>query len=389
MNKVVIISHDALTPQTKKNFFIDEFANDGVEIEYWCVREMVNYARGIRYPNELKDNCYTEVMSLQQLKSLVFQQPKATWFCIELWFNWDTLKILKVLKPFKNQFRIDWYCNIPQVSLKKKIKADIRNLSWWKLLRGAWRITSRKIFVKYAAMTGLRFPYLFFVPGKKSIGMFKDKNVIALRHHDLEFYQNKTQVAFNTKIPGKYAVFLDNMLPFHSDFIRINSYSIDADVYFKKLNTFFDEIEKNLNLQVIIAAHPKSSYTQEFDGRTVLKGLTNELVERSSLVLAHHSTAINYSVLNCKKLVLIYSNEFLKAGAGNYILQNIYDFIVLYAQHLNCSIINIDKRPLDLQFKEIDLQAYRKYLDDYVIGSQDESNYSVIKKQLFPSLTEA
>ena len=383
MNKVVIISHDALTPLIKRHFFIEEMMKDGIEVEYWCTRTIVHYAKKIHYSNELNENFYTEIESLGQLKKLIDLQQKDTWFCVELWFTWDCLKIFKLLKSFNNQFRIDWYCNIPVTSLKHKIKAGIRKLKFGKLFRGVSRMISRKAFKVYTDAISLQQPSLFFAPGKKSMEIFNDRNTIALNHHDFEsFQQSRKNESFNN-IQNKYAVFLDVMLPFHPDLKRLGSKTIDPAVYFTKLNSFFDQLEQQLNLEVIIAAHPKSSYTNEFNNRRVLKGMTNELVEHSSVVLAHHSAAINYSILNEKKLVLIYSNEFQKTGADNYILQNIYDIMVLYGQYLNCSVINIDKKTSDLQFKEVDIDAYQKFLNDYIIGSQDESNYDVIKRKLF------
>jgi hypothetical protein len=172
------------------------------------------------------------------------------------------------------------------------------------------------------------------------------------------------------------------MLPFHPDFDRLRSKTLLADEYFRKLNDFFDKIEQQLEMDVIIAAHPKSSYTTEFKNRMIFKGRSSELVKESSLVLAHHSGAINYAILSKSKLLLVYTNEFLKANANNFILQNIYYSIQLYGQLLNCTVLNIDNPGDQLNIKPVDAVAYEKFIADYIVGDPHQKNYDLIKNAL-------
>lgn len=68
----------------------------------------------------------------------------------------------------------------------------------------------------------------------------KEINFISIMHKDLsDYYQIK-------KTEENQVIFLDQNLPDHLDFDCRNIQRIEADKYYKKLNIFFEHIEKNL-----------------------------------------------------------------------------------------------------------------------------------------------
>ncbi len=116
------------------------------------------------------------------------------------------------------------------------------------------------------------------------------------------------------------AVFLDEYVPFHMDYIYSEiKPPISADRYYPLLNKFFKLIEDQIGLEVVIAAHPRSHYKSQpdcFQGRKWVRGQTVKLVKESRLVLAHSSTAVNFANLFYKPVIFLTSSEMDKSFQG-------------------------------------------------------------------------
>ncbi|SDG45265.1 hypothetical protein [Chitinophaga filiformis] len=380
MKKIIFISHDPLTDTIKKNYYLERFRGDGIEIEYWCVRRIVKYANIAVLNNEISEVYFKEVTHIDQLKKLLEERAKGAWICVELWFNWDTIPVFQLLKQYEEKlFSIDWYSNVPAISVRRKLLDDIKTLSFLKLYNAGVRVISRKVFNVYAKRLGIRPPAILFVAGDKQAG--GDRRVISLNHHDFDIFQEGGLSENAVAGEQRYAVFLDIMLPYHPDFKRLKSDILSAEVYYRKLNKFFDKAEAKLGFPVIIAAHPKSSYKEEFNGRTVIKGKTNALVAQSTVVFTHHSVSMYYAILYRKQLALLTMNEFKFARAKSFVMQIIHYTMELYAQILHCSLINIDDQN-ELALREVDMESYERFEKTYIRGKSDKQNYDVIKDTL-------
>jgi len=146
-----------------------------------------------------------------------------------------------------------------------------------------------------------------------------DKNIEVLQIHALDYdLYLKEKDSFCTEKP--IAVFLDEFLPFHPDHIIVGGKSsITAEKYFSLLNGFFDFVEKETGLELVIAAHPKSDYENHpdyFKGRRCIKGKTLDLVRESKLVLAHASTSLNIANLFYKPIIFITCSDLDKTWDG-------------------------------------------------------------------------
>jgi hypothetical protein len=75
----------------------------------------------------------------------------------------------------------------------------------------------------------------------------------------------------------------------------------------------FELIEKTYSLEVIIASHPTSNYCiNDFNGRKIFKGVTNELVKNSKLVLNTVSTSYSFAIFFNKPIIFFYTNDIEK-----------------------------------------------------------------------------
>lgn len=161
------------------------------------------------------------------------------------------------------------------------------------------------------------------------------------------------------------AVFLDEFLPFHPDYLLEKDMDprLDPAAYYEGLNRFFDHVEKSAGLSVVIAVHPRARYEDmpdPFRGRRREKGATVELVRDSSLVLAHASTALNFAILYRKPVILLTNKRLDRSYEGG----NLWNF----ARLLGKRPVRTD-RPIACDVRaesRVDEALYARYAEDYI-----------------------
>ena len=127
------------------------------------------------------------------------------------------------------------------------------------------------------------------------------------------------------KSPNKTAVFLDENNPNHPDFATMpphKRFPVECELYYAQLRNFFDILEQDTGLKVVVAAHPSAdldNYALYFRGRKVIKGDTCNLIANASLVLAHASTSINFACLFRKPMIFMTNKTIKKHAYGSYI----------------------------------------------------------------------
>jgi hypothetical protein len=206
-----------------------------------------------------------------------------------------------------------------------------------------------------------------------------ETEVVWIHTLDYDIYlDNKESVQDETKM----AVFLDEYFPFHPDFIHSGTNTpVTPEEYYPLLCKFFDYVEEDLGLKVVIAAHPRSHYDKFpdfFQGRKVIQGKTIELVKDSKLVILHCSTSMNFSVLYKKPMIFITMDGLEKSIYGGYISK--------FASYLRKTSINISKNSgIDLEreffvYKE----GYAKYKHDFIKmeGTEEKPFWEVVAKKI-------
>lgn len=162
---------------------------------------------------------------------------------------------------------------------------------------------------------------------------------------------------------GDKIVFLDQGLPFHSDFQVLQKEApVTAAAYYPALCKFFGQLEDRLGLPVVIAAHPRAPYSEGdnyFENRQIIKGQSLALVCEAALVLAHTSTALNFAVMARRPARIIATQQLLAAERAT------LDFI---AKSLGTATLPIEALMPDwdsglLTFNSI---AYETYFNRYI-----------------------
>ena len=165
-------------------------------------------------------------------------------------------------------------------------------------------------------------------------------------------------------IDERTAVFLDEYMPFHPDYLhRHIAPPVTAAEYYSTLRKVFDLVESHCGVSVVIAAHPSSQYHRMpdyFDGRSVIKGRTAELVRTCRLVLLHTSTSVNFAVLFQKPLLFVTTDQLEQSYLAPWI-------------HKTASVLG--KRPINIdrlgnidwnQELSMDRRAYADYRQAYI-----------------------
>ena len=112
-------------------------------------------------------------------------------------------------------------------------------------------------------------------------------------------------------ITEDHIVFLDEFMPFHPEFTEI-PLGLDPNMYYQKLENFFQYVEDTLSLPVVIAAHPRSNYLKYpdyFRDFQIIRGQACKLVRRSKLVLSHASASLSFPVIYKKPVLFLTNND--------------------------------------------------------------------------------
>ena len=267
------------------------------------------------------------------------------------------------MKGYTEYIRLNYKKLFSLSSLRKKIGREIvhflaKHTEWYpKPIRVFG--TMSPILRHYLEVGGLDFQR--FIPTH------------SIDHYEYLQYmkQNKNQIPAKEDI----CVFIDEAVTNHPDFAYLNIKPIHEEPYFESMNRFFDNIENMSGLRVVVAAHPRSDYEKNpsiFNGREIIKGRTIDLVAKSSLVVQHQSTAVNFAVLFSKPVLFVKTAEMILSG--------FFHQIDLMASSLGTKPINIDRISENdclTMAADPSTASYREYTYSYVKSFGVDDNISV------------
>ena len=174
----------------------------------------------------------------------------------------------------------------------------------------------------------------------------------------------------NPLINSDYILFLDEYLPLHPDTLLFKIKNVTVNQYYPELNKYFDLVEKQYGMPVVIAAHPKAiRYKNEdfFNGRKVFFDKTSQLTEHAHFVLAHDTTSINYAVSFNKKLHFITSSNIFHN------INMVHRNVVNFSDFLGCNRQWFDKsEPVNL-IDKLPKTNYSKYKYEFQTSLETEN----------------
>jgi len=190
---------------------------------------------------------------------------------------------------------------------------------------------------------------------------------------------------------NNYALFLESPAPAYNlgdSYIIKNNFVGTKQKWLNSINNFFDFVEKELKIKVLIAPHPKIKHSEKFsnlyNGREVVEDGLYQTSKNAKIIISRDSTGFAYAAIYKIPAIFIYTNELLK----NKIFLNQQK---CFASCLGLKPINIDK---DISKKNLDellkfnKNTYGNYVRNYLTTRKDEKknfeiiNESAIKKIL-------
>lgn len=378
VEKIIVITAYPFNQRDYDRFGIELLRSNGLTVEIWditsCLHKKINDQlatedtsnfKGLHIFKEKGDivsaissldkgciiNCFIEysIRTFFIFRAISKQQIKYSVFGMASFPN---------PYPIQNSF-IRRIVSIPKKVASLKINEIIQH-------------SLNKILLNYYFLFCISPASIIILGGEKSTGCSSypvNKKTTRLWTHmpDYDIYlHDKTEINGTCKKSG---VFLDEYFPLHPDFLCMGiDFPISPDNYYPKICNFFKILEKRMNTEIVIAAHPRSDYENlpdYFCGRSIIKGKTGHLVKESSFVIAHMSTSIDFAVLYHKPIVFITSDDLQKMNSGKNI-SGLY--IQAIASELGKKPINIDNLSgfnLDKEM-EINEEAYIRYKNLYI-----------------------
>jgi hypothetical protein len=357
--KIIYISFIRLTDKTSRDWFVDYLISRGIDVEYW---DVVGVLRENYYERAAKLTNYLHIISsyVDLERRIGLQENKKAHYIILVSYAAFTIKFYRLMTKYNcNMYYFLWGA----VPLGSRIKIKSVSLLLTRPIKTLIKIYSKVITFSFRYFKLIKPFNVVFAAGEVMLNaQHYAKKVVPINFSDYtQFLKTQTE-GLTLLVSSNYAVFLDVYLPFHPDAALLGWSTVNPEKYFESLNNFFVKLEKKYNIQIVIAAHPRSDYRNEnpFCGRKIFFEQTPQLVKDAQFVLSHSSISQSYAILNKKQIIFIYTDEMVSVYKNTEYLYEIYDA----ASYLNAPLYNIDK-----------INSY----DEIIIGDIDEVRYEFYK----------
>ena len=376
ITKIIFIIEYPFNQRDYNRFGIELLRNNGLKVEIWDITSCFhkNFIDQFIREDPAK---FKDLRIFKEKREIVNAISSLDKGCIINCFIEYCIHNFFIFRAISKQ-RINYFvlrlCSLPSINpfppQKSFIGRIVTILKTDDVLKKIVRHITYKILLKYYYIFGIAPASIILLSGERSSEISnipENKTTTRLWTHALDYdiyLQHKTELNNSCKMTG---VFLDEYVPFHPGFLYLGyEFPITPDNYYPKICNFFKTLEKNMNTEIVIAAHPRSDYDNLPDyycGRTIIKGETARLVKESSFVIAHMSTSINFAVLYEKPILFVTMDDFLILGKYPTGL-----FISTIASELGKIPINVDQvSEFDWDKEmEINKEAYLRYRTLYI-----------------------
>jgi hypothetical protein len=391
INRIIIFFEIPFSKQLYSTFGIETLIKNNFLVEVW---DFSSFLYRVFEEQEVisvhHDKFkYYRFMSKREIEDSLSSLTQSDFVNCFIGFSHQTLFIYKILSKKNIDYSIPLFNSLP-VSTNQKNKNSKKHLLLIKKLvflnkKTIFDHIINKIIRNHFRMFGIKPATLCIAGGTAStdVNQFPvDKTTHILWTHCIDydiFLQNSGK---NFSPYPDCAIFLDDFLPFHPDFTMINDNApISPEDYYPKLCTFFSYMEHNFGARIIIAAHPRSTYEKlpdYFEGRSIIRGETEQLVKQCSFVIVHASTSINFAILYKKPIIFLTMDAFNK----NVGISRMGEIIENMASLLGKIPHNLDD-PFSIDFDkemEIQINAYEAYKNAYIKkeGSKEEEIWQIL-----------
>lgn len=367
MKDLIILSQAPLTPQIKRNNYVDEYIDIGYTIQFWDISQLIH--PGMKYNDEQNEFYQKRIVSLLRLEEeLRGINSLNTIFILDFDPYWGTRHIFRLLSKYNcYKVRIDMYANTSLALTFKQRMLKLFSSRFKGILINRLGICLYKI---YASMYNVSSCQRYY--SSSSIVNRTDK----INHPDYEeFLITKPERV----IEERYILFVDTYFGAHPDdvFIYKNRSPLTVNKYQSSLNSFFAYLEHKYMIPVVIAAHPKSNYVHgEFENRRIIKYHTKDLILYADKVIMQLCNTISWVTLADKPFAFVTTDDYEALSYRKRLfstLATLFDRNIYNIQHCKFSEVKFEKTPI-----EIRLHYIYTYLTDKEI--EQRRNVDILKE---------
>ena len=321
--KVIFFLGNCFSQNDYKRFGFKIFKERGYKVEGWDFTPWLNYNYYNKYKN-YKLNTYKNYKTLKNSTEIykAISRLSSSDIIIDLFLITKNKKIFYNLKKKNIMIGTLTLGNMPNIKnfsffRKFLIKISlILNNPYKKIYNLSKKIFS--LFINFFKQNNIIPCIDFIIVGgknwKDSINYRFSNKISIIKAHSFDYDRYLERKSKNNIY--KYSVFLDEDMPFHSDYeyLGIKPYC-NADIYYREINNFFSDYEKKTGLKVIIAACPRTDYKKRnnpYNNRKIISNSAASLVKNAKHVFIHMSTSVNFAILFKKPVIIINSNNYDK-----------------------------------------------------------------------------
>lgn len=377
-NKVIYIRYIPLTAKIYEDFYFQQVMDSGIKVEYWDISKLF-FKSGINQEDSSYLCTTLYFNSYRQLEENINKVDKLwTLFIPIMTLDGGQRNLYCLFTRYHCKFGIFGRNMFPQSPFSKRsLLKRLGNITLSQLIN----YRNNRCVVKEMSMGKIKNYDVIFLGGNngwKGIGHINHEQVIKTQNIQInsDDYDHFLRIKENTNrlVKGKYILFLDEYLPLHPDTKLFSIGSIQPEEYYPQLNAYFDRVEKQFEMPVIIAAHPKAlRYKEEnfFERRQIYFGNSAILCRYAEFVITHDSTSVNYAVAFGKKLHFITSKSIEKK------MKSVHQNVICFAKYLDCNIQYFDQpdEPVNL-IEVLNEERYRAYKYDFQTSVETENTLS-------------
>lgn len=298
----MILSQAPLTPQIKRNNYVDAYLEAGYNVQFWDLSQIIH--PGMRYNDEQSEFYLKRVFSLFELEEeLKKTNVLNTIFISDFDAFWNSRHMFRLLSKYNCcMVRIDMYAN---TSLAMTCKQRIL-----KLFSGRFRV----IVLTRLGLLGYKlYALIHHIPPYR---YYFSSSSIVNRTHKINHpdYEEFLFTDSNRIIGDKYILFVDTSFGVHPDdlFIYKSKRTFSTEKYQSILNKFFSYLEYKYKIPVVIAAHPKSDYSSgSFGNRKIIKYHTKDLIMYADKVVMQLCNTMSWVTLADKPFAFVATDDYM------------------------------------------------------------------------------
>lgn len=369
IQKVVFLVESPFNQRDYERFGIELLQKEGSTVEVWDFTALLypQLHSHVKVPDPINYEGYHQLSTREEVLAAISELTHLCFVVCMLVYRYETWHIYRALSNAKLKYCVPMTNATPTIN---SIRGPVH--AYAQIIKKLFQYSPERLFkalfcrIPFNCM-GIRPATVLLAGGERSIRgscpISKDTEILWAHSLDYDIFLEEKDKP--TQVDMKMGVFLDEYLPFHPDYIHMGVSPPSApEDYYPILCRFFDLLERECGIQIVIAAHPRAHYEERcknFGRRRVYKGKTAELVRQSGLTIAHASTSLNFAVLFQKPVLFITTNRLQQSPVAG-------PYIVTMATWLNKTPINLDELPHIDWEKEltVDQASYARYQEAYI-----------------------